>query len=114
VLLVLLLLMKKFLRKAPGPLIGAVISCAVVFFLKLQTKGVAVVGTVPAGFPAPLLPGINMQEVWPLILGAAGIALVSFCSMMTTARGFAAKNGYRINVNQDMFALGVADLASAF
>ncbi|HKO59768.1 MAG TPA: SulP family inorganic anion transporter, partial [Pyrinomonadaceae bacterium] len=31
----------------------------------------------------------------------------------TTARGFAAKNHYRINVNQDMFALGVSDLASA-
>ena len=40
------------------------------------------------------------------------ITLVSFCSMMTTARGFAAKNGYAINVNQDMFALGVSDLAS--
>jgi MFS superfamily sulfate permease-like transporter len=39
---------------------------------------------------------------------------VSFCSMMTTARGFAAKNGYAIDVNQDMIALGVSDLASAF
>ena len=48
------------------------------------------------------------------VFGAGGIALVSFCSMMTTARGFAAKNGYRIDVNQDMFALGVCDLASAF
>src|SRR5262245_25871463 len=34
--------------------------------------------------------------------------------MMTTARGFAAKNGYPIDVNQDMIALGVSDLASGF
>jgi len=34
--------------------------------------------------------------------------------MMTTARGFAAKNGYAIDVNQGMIALGVSDLASAF
>ena len=34
--------------------------------------------------------------------------------MMTTARGFAAKNGYAIDVNQDMIALGVSDLASGF
>jgi MFS superfamily sulfate permease-like transporter len=46
-------------------------------------------------------------------VGAAGISLVSFCSMMTTARGFAAKNGYHIDVNRDMVALGVSDLASA-
>jgi MFS superfamily sulfate permease-like transporter len=38
--------------------------------------------------------------------------LVSFCSMMTTARGFANKNGYSINPNQDMIALGFSDIAA--
>ncbi|HSR90683.1 MAG TPA: SulP family inorganic anion transporter, partial [Gemmatimonadales bacterium] len=42
----------------------------------------------------------------------AGIVLVSFCSMMTTARGFANKNNYPIDANQDMIALGFSDLAS--
>ncbi|HKE56356.1 MAG TPA: SulP family inorganic anion transporter [Pyrinomonadaceae bacterium] len=110
-LLVLLLLLKRLLPKLPGPLIVAAVSCIAVFALALNTK---VVGAVPAGFPAPLVPHVNMAEIWPLVFGALGIGLVSFCSMMTTARGFAAKNGYRINVNQDMFALGVSDLASAF
>jgi MFS superfamily sulfate permease-like transporter len=85
-----------------------------VFALSLNAKGVSVVGAVPAGFPTPGLPEVNRSDIWPLLFSAAGIALVSFCSMMTTARGFAAKNGYRINVNQDLFALGVSDLASAF
>jgi len=34
--------------------------------------------------------------------------------MMTTARGFAAKNNYTINANRAVIALGVADLASGF
>src|SRR5215813_12692112 len=110
-LLVILLLLKRFMPKLPGPLIVAAVSCIVVYVLALNTK---VVGAVPAGFPTPVVPHVNKAEIWPLIFGALGIALVSFCSMMTTARGFAAKNGYRINVNQDMFALGVSDLASAF
>jgi high affinity sulfate transporter 1 len=110
-LLVLLLLLKRFFPRLPGPLIAATLSCVVVYVLSLNTK---VLGAVPGGFPAPLVPHLNTEEVWPLLFGSAGIALVSFCSMMTTARGFAAKNGYRINVNQDMFALGVSDLASAF
>jgi MFS superfamily sulfate permease-like transporter len=38
--------------------------------------------------------------------------LVSFCSMMTTARGFATKNGYQIDPNRDLMALGACDLAS--
>ena len=112
-LLVLILLMKRFVPRVPSPLVAAALGCAVVFALSLNAKGVSVVGAVPAGFPAPTIPGVNASEIWPLLFGAAGIALVSFCSMMTTARGFAAKNGYRINVNQDLFALGVSDLASA-
>ena len=112
-LLVLILLMKRFVPRVPSPLVAAALGCAIVFAMSLNAKGVSVVGAVPAGFPAPIIPTVNSAEVWPLLFGAVGIALVSFCSMMTTARGFAAKNGYRINVNQDLFALGVSDLASA-
>jgi high affinity sulfate transporter 1 len=114
VLLALILVLKRMSPRIPSPLIAAAAGAVAVFALNLNGRGVAVVGAVPAGFPAPLLPRVNSSDLWPLVLGAAGIALVSFCSMMTTARGFAAKNGYRINVNQDLFALGVSDLASAF
>src|SRR6185369_10375057 len=113
-LLVLLLLIKRFLPRLPAPLIAAILGCVAVYALNLQSKGVAIVGGVPSGFPLPMLPRFGADELRPLTLGAAGIALVSFCSMMTTARGFAAKNGYRIDVNRDMFALGVSDLTSAF
>ena len=113
-LLVLILLLKKLTPRIPAPLIAAALGAVVVFILTLNAKGVAVVGAVPAGFPTPLLPEVKNAELWPLLFGAAGIALVSFCSMMTTARGFAARNGYRIDVNRDLFALGVSDLASAF
>ena len=112
-LLVLILLLKRFVPRIPSPLVAAAIGCAVVFALSLNAMGVAVVGAVPAGFPKPTLPDVNRSDIWPLLFGAAGISLVSFCSMMTTARGFAAKNGYRIDVNQDLFALGVSDIASA-
>lgn len=113
-LLVLLLLLKRFLPRIPAPLLAAAIGATVVYVLNLTAKNVVVVGAVPAGFQAPIVPSVNTAELGPLLFGAAGISLVSFCSMMTTARGFAAKNNYRIDVNRDMFALGVCDLASAF
>jgi high affinity sulfate transporter 1 len=112
-LFVLLRLLKHLAPKLPAPLIAAVLGIAAVYFLSLSQQGVSVVGAVPAGFPAPHLPAVQPSDVTPLLFGAAGIVLVSFCSMMTTARGFAAKNGYQIDSNQDMIALGVSDLASA-
>lgn len=111
-LFVLLLVFKRLGPKLPGPLIAAALGCGAVYALALTQQGVTVVGAVPAGFPTPRIPLVGMTDLWPVVFGACGITLVSFCSMMTTARGFAAKNGYAINVNQDMFALGVSDLAS--
>jgi high affinity sulfate transporter 1 len=113
-LLVMLLALKRYLPRVPAPLIAAAAGVAAVYALSLDARGVAVVGTVPAGFLPPRIPAIHSGELGPLAAGAAGIMLVSFCSMMTTARGFATKNGYSIAVNQDMIALGVCDLASAF
>jgi MFS superfamily sulfate permease-like transporter len=41
-----------------------------------------------------------------------GLALISFNSGMVTARGFAVKNRYEIDSNQEFIALGVADLGA--
>ena len=111
-LFVLLRIFKHFWPRLPGPLIGVIFGIVLVSVMHLEAKGVALVGQVPAGFPAPHLPKIKLKELLPLVESAAGIVLVSFCSMMTTARGFAAKNGYPIDANQDMIALGFSDIAS--
>jgi len=113
--LFLLLRMLKYLApKLPAPLLAAALGIGAVYVLGLDPRGVGVVGVVPVGFPAPHIPSLHGDDLRPLVFGACGIVLVSFCSMMTTARGFAAKNGYAINVNQDMIALGISDLASGF
>lgn len=39
--------------------------------------------------------------------------MVSFVSMMLTARSFAAKNGYEIDADKEFRALGMANLAAA-
>ncbi|HJZ81978.1 MAG TPA: SulP family inorganic anion transporter, partial [Pyrinomonadaceae bacterium] len=111
-LFAILRLLKYLAPQVPAPLIAAVLGCLVVYVLGLIGKGVGVVGAVPPGFPLPRIPAIQSSEIGPLSAGACGIVVVSFCSMMTTARAFAVKNGYPIKVNQDMVALGLSDLAS--
>lgn len=111
-LFVLVFGLKRVAPRIPAPLVAAVVGVVAVYALGLERHGVAVVGAVPAGFPVPRVPIVSISELPDLLLGACGIVLVSFCSMMTTARGFAAKNGYSIDVNRDLIALGVSDLAS--
>ena len=111
-LFILLRVLKRVLPKIPAPLVAVVLGIAAVYFLDLVPKGVGIVGDVPSGFPIPAVPDVAFSDLAGLLPGAFTIALISFCSMMPTARGFATKNGYSIDPNQDLIALGVADVAS--
>ena len=114
VLIVSIFLVQRLVPRAPTALLAVILGIGAVLILGLDARGLAVVGKVPKGFPVPSIPFIRGSDVWPLALGAGGILVVSFCSMMTTSRAFAIKNHYAIDANQDLVALGISDLASAF
>ena len=97
----------------PAALVGMTLAGAAVFLLHLTDMGVKTVGPVPGGLPALTLPSANTALLPSLLAAAAGLALVSFSSMMLTAQSFATKNGYDIEPDQDFAALGVANVASA-
>ncbi|WP_137188259.1 SulP family inorganic anion transporter [Pseudomonas asiatica] len=80
--------------------------------LGLDRFGVAILGPVPAGIPQLAWPHSNLAEMKSLLRDALGIATVSFCSAMLTARSFAARHGYAINANHEFVALGVSNLAA--
>ena len=111
-LLVLLMVLKRFAPKVPGPLAGVIVGGVAAFALDLNARGVAIVGEVPSGLPAFGIPSIAPGHLDPLLAGALGITLVSYCSAMLTARSFAARNHYEIDANQDFIALGIANLAA--
>lgn len=108
-----LLLLPRFLPRWPSSLLALVLAGLVVGLLGLDGHGVRVIGLVQPGLPSmswPIFPAEYLDEI---ITAAAGIAFVSFSSMMLTARSFADKNRYSINADRELTALGVADIASA-
>lgn len=111
-LLVMLIALKRLAPKVPGPLAGVIVGGLIVFAFDLSAHGVVVVGDVPSGLPSFGIPSVEPDHVHPLLVGALGITLVSYCSAMLTARSFAARNHYEIDANQDLVALGVANVAA--
>jgi high affinity sulfate transporter 1 len=108
-----LLIAPRLLPRLPAALVALVVAAAVVAGLGLDQRGVAVIGMVPAGLPTLHLPHVPWQLIAELVADALGLALVSFSSMMLTARSFAAKNRYDIDADRDLAALGAANLAAA-
>jgi len=103
----------RWLPKLPSALVTIVIATAVVAGFGLDERGVAVVGSVPAGMPDLHFPAFPPELLSQIFSAAAGIALVSFSSMMVTARSFAVKNRYEIDVDREFAALGAANIAAA-
>ena len=107
-----LIILKRLAPKIPGPLAGVVLGGVLVFLFDLGARGVGVVGDVPGGLPALRIPSVAPEDWQPLAMGALGIALLSYCSAMLTARGFAARNHYDIDANREFIALGAANIAA--
>jgi high affinity sulfate transporter 1 len=103
---------KRFLPKAPAPLLAVAIGIAASAVLGLQAAGVSVIGAIQGGLPALRLPAPSLFEaMWP---AAAGIALISFTESIAAARAFAGPNDPRIDANRELLALGAANAAGAF
>jgi high affinity sulfate transporter 1 len=98
--------------KAPGPLLGMLLATLVVGLLGLQSQGVAVVGPIPSGLPRLELPVISGPANLACLTAALGIAIVGYSDNVLTARAFATRNRYDIRPNQELLALGLANLAT--
>lgn len=110
---VVLLLSARFLTRLPAALVTVIVAALAVKLLGLDAQGVKTVGVVPAGLPPIRFPEIPPGSIPRLLADAAGLALVSFSSMMITARSFASKNRYDVDVDREFAALGASNIAAA-
>ncbi|AZD85648.1 MULTISPECIES: SulP family inorganic anion transporter [Pseudomonas] len=110
--LALLIWLPRRFARLPAALVTVAIATLCVGFLRLDSYGVSVLGPIPSGMPQLSWPQTNMAELKSLLRDALGIATVSFCSAMLTARSFAARNGYTVNANHEFLALGVSNIAA--
>jgi sulfate permease, SulP family len=103
--------------KIPGALVLVVGGLLASSLLSLGDHGVALVGEVPSGLPSPVLPAASVFTAHAATIGIAATALllIGFSQTAGDARAFAARHRYRIDVNQESIAQGVANVgAGAF
>jgi len=109
------LLLLKRSRRLPGVLMAVVGATLIVSLLDLANgAGVPVLGALPQGLPALTLPLIRQDDLMPVLLGGLTVALVSFADTSVLSRSLAARSGTRVDANQEMVALGAANLAAGF
>jgi sulfate permease, SulP family len=109
VILGLIYALERFTPRAPAPLIAIAVGIAASSMLGLPEAGVETVGKVAGGLPELTWPQFNLfVQMWP---GAAGIALMSFTESIAAARAFSEAQEPRPFPNQELLALGMANVA---
>jgi SulP family sulfate permease len=96
------------------PIVAVVATTLAAAFLGLAEQGVKVVGDVPRGLPALSVPRFDI-DLWSELIGAALlISIIGFVESVSVAQTLAAKRRERIDPDQELIALGAANMSAAF
>ena len=111
--LIIILGCRNWFSRIPGVFIAVAGATIISSWFHLSARyGIAVVGPLPQGLPQFQLPPVTFAELKALFAAAFAIALVSFADMSTLSRTFALRTGQEVDSNQEIIALGAANLAA--
>ena len=110
--LTVLLVMPRLTTRVPAILVAVVGVTALSAILDLSGEGVATVGVLPSGIPAPSIPWTQASDIVPLLIAAVGITLVSLTDTIATSTSFAARRGEEVDPDQEMVGIGAANVAA--
>jgi MFS superfamily sulfate permease-like transporter len=98
--------------RIPGALIGLVAATATVIWAGLESKGVHVVGAVPATLPAPSFPDIAPEQWARLLPLSFLIAIVVMVQTAATTRSFPTDPDQPADVDRDFLGAGAGSLVA--
>lgn len=114
-LTIFIILLSKPYKRLPGLLIAVLVVSVIVGYFDLSsTHQVMILGSIPQGLPHFSIPWIEASDVVPVLMGGFAIALVSLADTSILSRSYAVRHGGYVDQNQEMIALGAANIATGF
>ena len=107
-----LVIMKMRVPKIPGTIVVFVIALVAGRLVDFAAHNVSVIGTVDTKLPDPVPPRLSLTQVGQLVTGALGLALLIFPQGILLGRVMAARHKYELRPDQELLALGMANLAA--
>lgn len=97
-----------------GPVLAVAATTAAAWGFDLASQGVRLVGEVPQGLPPLTRPPLSLELLGALAIPALLISIIGFVESVSVAQTLAAKKRQRIRPDQELVALGAANLGAAF
>lgn len=111
VVVALMVLLEKFVKRVPAPLIVVAGAIIVSTLSDLSAHGVHVVGAVPGGIPGLTLP--NLTEHTATVLGiSASLFIVILAQTAATSRSFALRHDEDVDIERDLVGVAAANVVA--
>ena len=110
--LILIFWMRYKYPKIPGALVALVVGILIIRILNLDERGVTIVGDIPTGLPSLSVPFVDLDSFVVLVVGAVGIVFLAVGESIGTARSFATRYRYEIDADQELIAMGIANIGT--
>lgn len=110
--LILIFWMRHKYPKIPGALVALAVGILIVTLFNLDERGVVIVGDIPTGLPSLSVPFVGLDTLVVLVVGAVGIVFLAVGESIGTARSFATRYRYEIDADQELIAMGVANIGT--
>jgi sulfate permease, SulP family len=95
------------------PMVAVIAGAAFVALIGWEHR-VNIIGELPQGLPAMIVPEMNLSLIGQLWLPALVIGLVGFVESVAVGRAYAARDDRRIDADAELRGLGAANIASGF
>lgn len=108
-----IMLLRKWKKSFPSALVVVGLGTLLTYLFGLNENGVAIVGQVPEGLPEfQLIPlsWADFELIFPAVLV---ISLVGYMESFAVAKAIANKRGYKVDPNQELIGLGMANIGGA-
>jgi SulP family sulfate permease len=96
-----------------APVIAVIVTTLLAWQLQLDQQGLAVMGAIPSGLPALVLPGFDRELATSLLVPAMLISIIGYVESVSVGRTLATKRKQKINTDQELIGLGAANIASS-
>jgi len=112
--LMIALLIKKFIKALPNLLIALVIGSLFAWFINDGTKGIELVGRIPASLPPFTMPDFSFATIRAIAPDAFAVALLGLIEAVSISRAIASKSHQRIDGNQEFIGQGLSNVVGSF
>lgn len=110
--LVLLLLAKRFVPKFPMAILIMVLGVLATVFFHVDEHGVILLSAVEPGLPHLFVPQFHRVDLTHAAGRGLMVAVVVMAETLLAENNFAAKNGYKLDIRQEILACAAGNLAA--